>query len=122
MKRLSPRELKRLQSKVLGNLGLDVEELGTAESVTIRLGDKEIVLKNPMVVSLKMEKERIFQIIGGEYSEGVGEGPQQAFEPSPEDVLLVASQAGVPEDMARKTLIETGGDLAKAILILRSRP
>jgi nascent polypeptide-associated complex subunit alpha len=121
LKRLSPRELKRLQSRMLGNLGLDVEELGTAESVTIRLSDREIVLKNPVVVSLKMDKEKIFQVIGGEFSESVGAGAAAIFEPSPEDVLLVVSQAGVSEEIARKALIDTGGDLAKAILLLRSR-
>jgi len=35
-------------------------------------------------------------------------------------VALVAAQAGVSEEEARRALIEAGGDLAKAILSLRS--
>ncbi len=121
MKRLSPRELRRLQSRMMGNLGLDIEEMGVAEKVIIKLADREIVLKGPNIISLKVEKERIYQIVGGEMEETAGKEVQQAYEPSQEDVILVAAQTGVADEDARRALIETGGDLAKAILLLKSR-
>lgn len=121
MKRLSPRELRRLQSRMMGNLGLDVEEMGVAEIVTIKLGGKEIVLRGPTVISLKLDKEKIFQIVGGELAESIGQPLPSAYEPSEEDIMLVSSQAGVGDEEARKALIETGGDLAKAILLLKTR-
>ena len=118
MKRLSPRELRRLQSRMMGNLGLDIEEMGVAERVVIKLADKEIILKGPSVIAMKVEKERIYQIVGGEVVE---EEVPPAYEPSQEDIILVAAQTGVGDEDAKKALIETGGDLAKAILLLKSR-
>ena len=38
-----------------------------------------------------------------------------------EDVALGAAQAGVDEELAREALKEVKGDLAKAILLLKSR-
>ena len=125
-KRLSPRELRRMQARMLSNLGLDVKELGVAYEVIIKLQGKEIVVRNPSVVSLQVEKENVFQIIGGEVSEREEriiqeEAEQKGYEPSQEDILLVASQTGSSEEEARRALIETEGDLAKAILMLKSR-
>ena len=119
MKRLGPRELRRLQSRMMGNLGLDIEEMGVADRVVIKLADKEIILKGPSVIAMKVEKERIYQIVGGEVVEEEEAPP--AYEPSQEDIVLVAAQTGVGDEDARKALIETGGDLAKAILLLKSR-
>ena len=120
MRRISPRQLRRMQAKMLGSLGLDVKELGKAEEVRIKLPDREIVLEGSSVFEMKFEGERIYQIVGGE--EVVEEAEQEErYEPTDEDVMLVAAQAGVSEDEARNALRETGGDLAKAILLLKSR-
>ena len=120
MRRLSPRQLRRLQARMLGNLGLDLKELGKADQVIIRFPDKEIILEGPNVLEMKVENESIYQIVGGERVEG--EIMEEAkYEPSEEDIALVAAQAGVGEEEARNALIEAGGDLAKAILILKSR-
>jgi len=120
MRRLSPRQLRRLQARMLGNLGLDLKELGKADQVIIRFPDKEIILEGPNILEMKVENESIYQIVGGERVEG--EIVEEAkYEPSEEDIALVAAQAGVGEEEARNALIEAEGDLAKAILILKSR-
>ncbi len=107
---------------MLGNLGLDLKELGTAEEVVIKLQDKELVLKNPSVVEMRIEGESIYQIIGGELEEREAEHRmEEAYEPSQEDIALVAAQAGVGEEEAKNALIEAEGDLAKAILLLKSK-
>jgi len=122
MKKLSPRQLRRMQARMLSNLGLDLKELGAAEEAVLRFHDKEIVVKNPNVVAMRVEGETIYQIIGGEVEEREpGEEIEEAYKPSREDILLVASQAGVSEEDAERALIETEGDLAKAILLLKSR-
>ena len=46
---------------------------------------------------------------------------EEEYVPPDEDVALVAAQAGVDEDLAREALKEVKGDLAKAILLLKSR-
>lgn len=122
VRKISPRQLRRMQARMLGNVGLNLKELGTAEEVVIRLQDKELVLRNPSVVEMKIEGESIYQIIGGEPEERTPKVVEErTYEPSQEDVALVAVQAGVSEDEARGALVEAGGDLAKAILLLKSR-
>lgn len=119
MRRVSPRQLRRLQAKMLGNLGLDVKELGRASRIVIELDDKTIIVENANVFEMRVENESIFQIVGGEVSE---EGKvEEKYEPSNEDVMLVAAQAGVSEEEARSALREANGDLAKAILLLKSK-
>ena len=123
MRKLSPRQLRRMQARMLGGLGLNLEELGVAEEVVIRLPDKELVVKGPNVLGMRVEGETIYQVIGGEVEERAPvQAPEveEAYEPSQEDVMLVASQAGVGEEEARRALVEVGGDLAKAILLLKS--
>ncbi|MCS7137578.1 MAG: nascent polypeptide-associated complex protein [Candidatus Caldarchaeum sp.] len=119
MKRLSARELRRAQERMLKNLGLDVEELGVAEEVVVKLANRQIVIRNPAVYSMKTAGEHVIQVVGGEITQQTAE--KQQYTPSEEDVMLVASQTGVSEDDARKALVEAEGDLAKAILSLRSR-
>jgi len=119
MRRVSPRQLRRLQAKMLGNLGLDVKELGRASRIVIELDDKTIIVENANVFEMRVENESIFQIVGGEVSEG-GK-VEEKYEPSNEDVMLVAAQAGVSEEEARSALREANGDLAKAILLLKSK-
>jgi len=121
MRKLSPRQLRRMQARMLGNLGLNLKELGVAEEVFIRLPDREIILKNPSILEMKIEGETIYQVVGGELQEKEPERVEEAYEPSQEDVLLVAAQAGASEEEARSALIETEGDLAKAILLLKSK-
>ncbi|MEM1945707.1 MAG: nascent polypeptide-associated complex protein [Candidatus Caldarchaeum sp.] len=122
MKRLSPRELRRMQERLLKNLGLDVEELGTAEQVVIKLASRQIVIQNPSVYSMKAGGEHVIQIVGGELQEAEAEAEARpAYTPSEEDVTLVVSQTGASEEDARNALAEAEGDLARAILTLRAR-
>lgn len=123
MRRLTPRQLRRMQARMLGNLGLDLKELGTAEEVVIRFQDREVVVKGPSVMQMRLEGESIYHVVGGEVEERVPEAREEeaGYTPSDEDVMLVAAQAGVSEEEARWALTETQGDLAKAILLLKSR-
>lgn len=124
MKKLPARQLKRMQARMLESLGLNLKELGVAEEVVIRLQDRELRIKNPSVMFMKIENEGIYQIIGGEAEEvtpSIEKKVEEAYTPSEEDVMIVAMQAGVSEVEAKNALIETTGDLAKAILLLKSR-
>ncbi len=124
MKKLPARQLRRMQARMLESLGLNLKELGVAEEVIIRLQDKELRIKNPSIMFMKIENENIYQVIGGEVEEvetTVEKPVEEAYQPSQEDIMLVAVQAGVSEEEAKNALVETNGDLAKAILLLKSR-
>lgn len=124
MRRMSRRELRRMQSRMLQGMGLDVEELGKAVEVTLDFGEKRLVVKEPSVISMTLEEEKVFQVVGGTVSEEEkeeGEAPREEVAVSDDDVAIVAAQAGVSLEEARIGLIEAQGDLARAILLLKSR-
>ncbi len=113
MRKISSRTARRMMQR----MGMEVEEIRNATQVTIKTPDKEIVIDNPEVSVTKMQNQKIFQIMGGVVTERsiVNE---QILE---EDVKLVAQQANVSTDAARKALESTKGDLAQAILLLAQR-
>ena len=124
MRRVSPRALRRMQERLLSSAGIEVNELGEAD-VTIDFGDRKVTLRRAKVVQVEGPIGKMYQIVGGEEVSGEAvpsaPGAEQGIEISEEDVALVAAQAGVSEEEARRALIEAGGDLARAILSLRSR-
>ena len=97
-------------------MGLKMDTLTDVEEVIIRGRDREIVIEEPIVAVLDMRGERVYQITGGRVKE---RGLERKSIPE-EDILLVAQQAGVSLEEARKALEEAEGDLAKAILMLKT--
>ncbi len=124
LRRVSPRALRRMQERLLSSAGIEVNELGEAD-VTIDFGDRKVTLRRAKVVQVEGPIGKMYQIVGGEEVSGEAvpsaPGAEQGIEISEEDMALVAAQAGVSEEEARRALIEAGGDLARAILSLRSR-
>jgi nascent polypeptide-associated complex subunit alpha len=125
LRRVSPRALRRMQERLLSSAGIEVNELGEAD-VTIDFGDRKITLRRDQDLPRHRGPiGKMYQIVGGEEVSGEAvpsaPGAEQGIEISEEDVALVAAQAGVSEEEARRALIEAGGDLARAILSLRSR-
>ena len=122
MRRISPRRLRRMQARMLSGLGLDLKELGAADEVLIKFPDKQLLIRGASVIQVNLEGERVFQLIGGEVEEKEAEELiEEEYVPPEEDVALVAAQAGVDENLAREALKEVRGDLAKAILLLKSK-
>ncbi len=99
----NPNQLKKLMSQM--NMR-PVE----AERVEIISGSKKLVINNPEVTSMKVMGEEVYQVKGHaeEFSENASE-----------DVELVASQAGVGFDEAKKALEDSNGDLVAAIELLK---
>lgn len=114
----NPRDMKRLMRQ----FGIRMEEV-RAERVVIELDDgRRLIIDQPVSV-LRMEQRGqppTFFVIGeARIEEPVEEATGEAPEISEEDVMLVAEQAGVSPEEARKALEEAGGDIAEAILRLQ---
>jgi nascent polypeptide-associated complex subunit alpha len=119
MRKMSPRQAKRLMSQ----MGMRIEELDNVQQVIIRTPRKEVVIDNPEVNITHMHGQRIYQVMGGNVLEREAATPQpvkQLIIPE-EDIHLVSQQAKVSLEAAKKALIETKGDLAQAILNLSQR-
>jgi len=89
-----------------------------AVRVIIETPSRRIVIDEPQVAVMDFKGGRVYQVQGRETVEEPSEAPVAI---SQEDVELVAQQAGVSLEEARKALEEVGGDLAQAIILLRAR-
>jgi nascent polypeptide-associated complex subunit alpha len=117
--------------------GIDMEQI-EATRVIIESDEKTLVIDQPEVVLMKQMGQEIYQVIGDaeEYSAGefqieekTEEGEIEAIEetvtkPSitENDIMLVAAQANVNKEEANAALIDSDGDIAKAILFLKNKP
>ena len=114
MRRVSPKMAKKMMKR----MGLTLDTLDGVNEVIFRMEDKEMVIENPEVSILKVQGQKIYQVVG-EAVERKMEKPTKEI--PEEDVQLVAQQSGASLEEARAALIESDGDLAKAILMLTQR-
>lgn len=111
---MSPRDLQ----KAMKRLGIKLEEVN-AVKVTIELDTGEqLLVEDPQVMIMKAKGQPPMLYITGEIKKVEKEEEKKPLF-TEEDVALVAEQAGVSLEVARKALEETGGDIAEAILKLQ---
>ncbi len=110
--KFSNRELRRMMKR----MGLTMEQVENVKHVDIVLDDGRIIrINEPMVAKIKVSGQTTYQITGVE--EVIEK--EEEIEVSEEDIEIVAQQAGVDKELARKALELTGGDIAQAILIIK---
>ncbi|PIT84986.1 nascent polypeptide-associated complex protein [Candidatus Micrarchaeota archaeon CG10_big_fil_rev_8_21_14_0_10_45_29] len=97
-------------AKMMKQMGIDTSTIN-AKKVIIELEEKTLEIANPQVVKVSMQGQDTFQVSGT---------ITEVAKISAEDVKMVAEQAGVPEDEAKKALEGAGGDIAQAILNLQN--
>jgi nascent polypeptide-associated complex subunit alpha len=114
-RRVNPREAKRMMQR----MGMSMDAIAEVEQVIIRTSRKEITIQQPEVAILEVQGQKIFQVTGGKITEKASELKPSGI--ADEDVKLVADQTGKNVEEARRALEESGGDLAKAILLLQSK-
>lgn len=117
---------KQLQ-KQMRAMGIDVSDIDDVKQVIIRTATKEIVFNDAQVTVMDARGMKSYQVVGtpeerpiqqaaiGAQAPEVTQGPVEIPE---EDVTLVATQAKVSKDMAKKALEASKGDLAEAIMKL----
>ena len=110
MMRGGNREMRRM----LGKMGLEMNEMDGIEEVIIKTETKELFLIKPQVIEMKGKESTIFQIIATDIEEKQREIP--SFKD--EDIVLVMQQANVSKEKAIQALTDSKGDLAQAILTL----
>jgi nascent polypeptide-associated complex subunit alpha len=106
---MNPRKMKQMMNK----LGMEMEPVEGVERIVISTAKGDYVFDAAEVVAMTMQGVRTFQITG-----------EPRFEPrapaiTGEDVRLVMEQTKAPEEKVRRTLAETKGDIAEAILRLQ---
>lgn len=106
--------------RMMQKMGMKVDEVPAVSQVIIKTAAKDIVIEEPNVTLVTVQGQAMYQIAGGRILEASPQSPVQNVT-SDSDVQLVAQQSGKSPEEARKALAEAGGDLAKAILILKEQ-
>ena len=106
--------------RMMQKMGMKVDEVPAVSQVIIKTAGKDIIIEEPNVTLVTVQGQAMYQIAGGTVSESVPEIAAQTG-PLESDVQLVAQQTGKSLEEARKALGDAGGDLAKAILTLKSQ-
>jgi len=105
---------------MMQRMGMSMNAIEGVSEVIIRTSSKDIIIKEPEVSMLEVQGRKMYQIAGGQITEKTPERKAAMSSVAEEDVRLVADQTGKSLEEARKALEESGGDLAKAILLLQS--
>ena len=108
---MNPRKMQQMMKR-MGVKQVDIP----ATEVIIKTEDKEIVITEPSVAKVNMMGQETFQVNGNVQERAISSEP----EISEDDVQTVVDQTGASEENAKKALEESSGDLAAAILALKS--
>jgi nascent polypeptide-associated complex subunit alpha len=111
------RDAKRMMQK----MGMKLDEIEGVTEVLIRTTTREIVIEEPVVTSVVVQGQRMYQVTGGVSHETTPSTGSLVPEIPEEDIKLVAEQTGKTPDETKAALKETGGDLAEAILRLKQK-
>ncbi|MGQ4833296.1 MAG: nascent polypeptide-associated complex protein [Candidatus Asgardarchaeia archaeon] len=110
----------RMMSKLMKQMGKAMETLRGVTEVIIKTEKQNIRIINPQqVIKMTFGGQQMFQIVGGVIEEISNEEKEEQYVPQEEDIQLVAAQTGTSFEEAKAALIETKGDLAQAILLLK---
>lgn len=116
----------RRARRMMKQMGMNMNEHDDIKRVILQGDNHEIVIEGPKVTSINVQGTKMYQIAGGREMERTQKTVQDSKEEEllvipEEDILLVAQQANVSIDVARRTLQECDGDLAQAIIKLQTR-
>ena len=107
-------------ARMMEKMGVKMNEMPDVAQVIIRTSTRDIVIDSPTVTMVTVQGQAMYQIAGGEISEAKPQ-PSTPVTPLEADVQLVAQQTGKSLQEAKKALTEAGGDLARAILLLKGQ-
>lgn len=114
---MSPRETKRLMKR----MGLSMDAIPDVQQVIFRTSTKEIIIDDPEVAIMSVQGQKMYQVTGGKTTEKALAAEEAKRTIPEEDIRLVADQTGKSVEEAKQALEESGGDLAKAILLLQTK-
>jgi nascent polypeptide-associated complex subunit alpha len=102
---VNPKQLQNLMKQ----MGIQQQEI-PAEKVIIKTNSgKDIIIERPSVVKINMQGQESWQVVGESHEEETP-GAREA------DIQTIMQQTGCSKEQAERSLQESKGDLAEAIL------
>lgn len=115
---MNPKKLNAMMRQ----MGIEMEDIDDVEEVVIRTPDAEYVFREATVSKMTAQGQVTWQVMGDVQKLPRAAAPRPAAPEGPtfteDDVALVAEQAKVPKEQARKALLAANGETAEAILKL----
>lgn len=108
---MNPKQMKKMMKR----MGVKMDEI-PAEVVIIKGLDYEIRIEEPQVVKTIVQGQEMYQVTGKVVSSEI----EAAVEIDEDDIKMVAQQANVSEEDALNALETAKGDIAQAIMDLKS--
>jgi nascent polypeptide-associated complex subunit alpha len=106
--RINPKQMNQMMRK----LGISVKEIENVERVIIQTDTRKYIFDGAEVTIMDAQGQKTYQIVGRpRVVERKEEIPK-------EDIELIMEQTGKTAEEAKKTLEETKGDIAEAIMKL----
>ena len=106
---VNPRQLKQMMKQ----MGMSQSEIEASEIIIKTNDGKILIFENPSVVKIVMQGQESYQITGAPTRI---EEAKIEISISQDDINMVAEQANVSKEEAKKALEETNGDIAEAIV------
>lgn len=107
---INPNQMQGMMKK----MGISQTPLD-AKRVIFEMEDEKIIIDEPSVMKVSMQGQETYQVSGEARTE---ESSRETF--SSEDVSMVMEKTGKSEDEVKKALESNGGDIALAIIELKS--
>ena len=132
------KSMKRMMRK-MGKQGMNMDEIENVQKVVIYTTNNKIIINNPEnVTKMLLQQGEVYQVLGTgveqtlegdevqteteSISEEIPEVEEiQEYKPPSGDIQLVSQQAGVTLEEAENALVESKGNLAKAIMLLKQK-
>jgi len=105
---IDPKQMKRMMQQ----MGIKNTEI-SATRVVIETEEGNIIVSNPQVTEIEMQGQKSFQIAGDVSKEDKSSS-------SEDDIKLIMEQTGASHDEALSALKAADGDIAEAIIALKS--
>lgn len=109
---MNPRAMKQAMKR----MGIQQQDIEATE-VIIKTPEKELVIANPQVAKVNMMGQETYQVVGEAEERSISKEP----EINADDIKTVMEQTGVDETKAKETIEKNKGDLAAAIMELKSQ-
>ena len=104
---------------MLKKMGIKSNEI-EADEVIIKQGNKKIIIRSPKVSEIEFSGQKTFQIHGNvSVEEADVTDAAEELNIKDKDIKFVSETTHVSEQKAKEALVETKGDIAKAILVLK---
>ena len=103
---------------MMRQMGIEMEDLDDVQEVIIRLPDREIYFRDATVSKMTTQGSTTWQIAGTPEERRRADAAPVKLDISDEDVDLVAQQANVTKEEARRALEEANGQPAEALVKL----